>query len=111
MKPWFHSPNVCLKILWAVKMKNLRNTLWIIFIISLGMSYLLGRFYAKEIMMPISNITQRVNDISATNLHLRLDIKNKKDELGQLASTFNTMLDRLETSFEIQSNFISNCVA
>lgn len=59
-------------------------------------------------MMPISNITQRVNDISATNLHLRLDIKNKKDELGQLASTFNTMLDRLETSFEIQSNFISN---
>lgn len=72
------------------------------------MSYLLGRFYAKEIMMPISNITQRVNDISATNLHLRLDIKNKKDELGQLASTFNTMLDRLETSFEIQSNFISN---
>lgn len=91
-----------------LKMKNLRNTLWIIFIISLGMSYLLGRFYAKEIMMPISNITQRVNDISATNLHLRLDIKNKKDELGQLASTFNTMLDRLETSFEIQSNFISN---
>lgn len=61
-----------------LKMKNLRNTLWIIFIISLGMSYLLGRFYAKEIMMPISNITQRVNDISATNLHLRLDIKNKK---------------------------------
>lgn len=99
---------VCEDLYGQLKMKNLRNTLWIIFIISLGMSYLLGRFYAKEIMMPISNITQRVNDISATNLHLRLDIKNKKDELGQLASTFNTMLDRLETSFEIQSNFISN---
>jgi signal transduction histidine kinase len=30
------------------------------------------------------------------------------DELSEIANTFNSMLDRLETTFELQRNFISN---
>ena len=47
--------------------------------------------------------------IKAENLHLRLDPKSYGgDEMSELAQTFNNMLNRLETAFETQNNFISN---
>jgi len=70
--------------------------------------FFLSRLFARQVIKPVSDITARVNHISASNLHNRLDAGNGKDELSQLAKTFNDMLDRLETAFEIQSNFISN---
>src|SRR5690606_11517696 len=66
------------------------------------------RYYAKQVLNPIARIIRRVNRIRVTNLHLRLDPGNGKDELSELAFTFNNMLDRLETSFEMQTNFINN---
>jgi signal transduction histidine kinase len=53
-------------------------------------------------------MTQKVKDINTENLHLRLGISNNTDEINDLARTFNNMLDRLETSFESQNNFVSN---
>ena len=53
-------------------------------------------------------MTLKVNSISTENLHLRLNIGKGKDEVSELAHTFNNMLDRLETSFESQNNFVSN---
>lgn len=72
------------------------------------LAYLLGRFFAKRVIDPVARITKEVNRISASNLHNRLpDVKNS-DEISDLTHTFNDMLDRLETSFEIQANFINN---
>ncbi|MES2578148.1 MAG: HAMP domain-containing sensor histidine kinase, partial [Bacteroidota bacterium] len=53
-------------------------------------------------------ITDEVKIISASNLHNRLPETNSTDEIADLTKTFNNMLDRLETSFEIQANFINN---
>ncbi|MDN3672927.1 HAMP domain-containing sensor histidine kinase [Flavobacterium branchiarum] len=72
------------------------------------LTYFLGRFLAKRVINPVARITKEVKRISASNLHNRLpDIKNS-DEISDLTATFNDMLDRLETSFEIQTNFINN---
>jgi len=49
-----------------------------------------------------------VEAISATNLHKRLDIANGEDELAHLSITFNRLLERLETSFALQRNFVAN---
>jgi signal transduction histidine kinase len=65
-------------------------------------------FYSKNIFKPISAITERVKEISSENLHLRMDATSTNQELNQLTGTFNDMLDRIETSFETQNNFISN---
>lgn len=65
-------------------------------------------YYSKNIFKPISAITEKVKEISSENLHLRLSEETAKDELYELTSTFNDMLDRIETSFETQNNFISN---
>src|SRR5690606_9054919 len=64
--------------------------------------------FSKYLFGPLRSITNQVKEISSENLHLRLDTAYKNDELNDLAKTFNDMLDRIETSFETQNNFISN---
>ena len=90
------------------KMRNLRSVLFTTFVLSLAILFILGRYNAKQVLNPIARIIKQVNKIRVTNLHLRLDPGNGKDELAELAQTFNNMLDRLETSFELQINFINN---
>ncbi|HTJ48881.1 MAG TPA: ATP-binding protein [Cyclobacteriaceae bacterium] len=90
------------------KLKNLRTILLIVFTISiLGVS-IAGWFFAGKALQPISRVVHQVDDISITSLNLRVDEGNGKDEIAQLAKTFNNMLNRLETSFIIQKNFIAN---
>lgn len=69
---------------------------------------LVGGVFAYRVVKPISLITREVNRISASNLHKRLPLLKSVDEIEELKQTFNNMLDRLETSFEIQNNFINN---
>ena len=72
------------------------------------LAFFFGRILAKRVFYPVARITKEVKRISASNLHNRLpDVKNSP-ELSDLTATFNDMLDRLETSFEIQANFINN---
>ncbi len=62
----------------------------------------------KRLINPVRQITGKVNQISSENLNIRLQGSVNDDELGELVKTMNVMLDRLETSFETQNNFISN---
>ncbi len=82
----------------------------IIFFVLLGIPILFILFFiiTKETLRPISKKIERANEISATNLHQRLEVINPKDEIGQTAIAFNRMLDRLEKSFESQKSFIAN---
>jgi signal transduction histidine kinase len=90
------------------KMKYLRNILIVAFLFGLGGIFFLGRFYSGRALKPISAITKKANEITASNLHLRIHTGTTNDELSELANTFNNMLDRLESSFEMQNNFINN---
>lgn len=69
---------------------------------------LIAYWLSKRLINPIKVITEEVNLIGTENLHVSLDVSDNEDELTQLIRTFNNMLDRLETSFETQKNFISN---
>jgi two-component system, OmpR family, sensor histidine kinase ArlS len=53
-------------------------------------------------------MVDQVDQITATNLDLRLPGEHGKDEPAELAATFNSMLDRLGNSFEAQKQFVSN---
>ena len=59
-------------------------------------------------LKPVSDISDQANNITETNLHLRLNTGNSKDEIAELAITFNKMLERLEHSFDLQKEFVSN---
>ncbi|MBL7719455.1 MAG: HAMP domain-containing histidine kinase [Flavipsychrobacter sp.] len=87
---------------------NLRHILFAVFVFSTLIILLVGKVFSKRIFRSVRVMMSKVKDISAHNLHLRLDVGEGKDEVAELASTFNNMLDRLETSFETQNNFVSN---
>jgi signal transduction histidine kinase len=86
----------------------LRRSLIVSISVAFLLSILISLFFSKRTFKPIAKITEKVKEISSEHLHLRLDLKDQKNELGELIRTFNNMLDRIETSFETQNNFISN---
>ncbi|MEQ8628597.1 HAMP domain-containing sensor histidine kinase [Ekhidna sp.] len=90
------------------KMNNLRAILIIALLSSLVALFIIGRYYAGKVLKPIAEITNQVKEITGRNLHLRLHTKNNKDELAELSNTFNDLLDRLETTFDLQISFINN---
>ena len=69
---------------------------------------LISAILTRTLVRPLSDMSEKARKISSENLHLRLEVTNPKDELGAVALTINGMLDRLETAFESQKNFISN---
>lgn len=70
--------------------------------------YLAGWFFAGRSLNPIKKIIKKVDNIGASQLNIRLDEGNKKDEIAQLAQRFNRMLDRLEKAFKLQRSFVSH---
>lgn len=71
-------------------------------------TWIAGRFFARKALQPVAEMVDKVEDITATRLDLRVPVQNEKDEIGELAVTFNHMLDRLEQSFTAQKQFVSN---
>ena len=70
---------------------------------------LIGRFIARRALKPVAKITQTAKDIgSGANLSQRIPVPEVKDEIGQLALTFNSMMDRLESSFTQMRQFSSD---
>jgi signal transduction histidine kinase len=59
-------------------------------------------------LRPLRTITDTAREISASNLHRRLDLEGPDDELKQLGNTVDGLLGRLETSFEAQQQFVAN---
>jgi signal transduction histidine kinase len=90
------------------ELHGLKRVLVTGFLVFSVLMFTAGKLFSRQIFQPIRNIVQNVQKISANNLHLRLDTGNGKDEVAELAVTFNDMLSRLETTFESQNNFISN---
>ena len=91
------------------KLQNLLRLMLLFLVLSLAGVFFLGRWYAWHILQPIGRMIRKVKKINSSNLHLRLqEEEGRKDELGQLAHTFNRMLDRLEAAIETQNLFIGN---
>jgi signal transduction histidine kinase len=90
------------------KIRNLKIILIVGYITSVLISILAGSVFAGRALAPISAVVKQVKKITITNLNLRVDEGNKKDEIAQLAITFNQMLQRLEEAFILQREFVSN---
>ena len=73
----------------------------------------LGWLIAGRLLRPLQRITEtarRIADAPAADrgLHERIALAGPKDEIKQLAGTFNIMLERLDRSFDGQRRFIAN---
>ncbi len=48
------------------------------------------------------------NQISKGNFSQRVPVKNRRDEIGRLAASFNRMIEKLEATFASQQRFVAN---
>ncbi len=77
--------------------------------LSLILAAIVGAFLARRALAPIDTITQTAGAISRTkDLSRRLNIPNDASEVGQLAATFNEMLDRIQQLFKTQERLIAD---
>ena len=67
-----------------------------------------GAFLAGRALRPIDRITRTARRIGAGDLHERIALPQRDDEVGRLASTFDAMLDRLEGTFMRQRQFTAD---
>ena len=77
---------------------ELRLILLVVFLVAVPLAAIFGRFAARRVLRPLSEVTATADVIARTDdLSRRLDVR-EDDEVGQLASRFNAMLERLSAS-------------
>ena len=82
-------------------LQSLATTLLIAGLLMVLFAFGIGWFLAGITLRPIQRITQTAKTIGEErDFTRRVDYKGPQDEVGQLASTFNSMLSRLQDAFE-----------
>jgi two-component system, OmpR family, sensor kinase len=76
-------------------------------LLALALSTLLAWMVASRVLAPVRDLTRTATAITDTDLSRRIDVQGR-DELAELAATFNAMLDRLQTAFATQREFIDD---
>ena len=90
-------------------LKNLKIFLFTAVPLVLLMATLLGRLMSRRALKPVSKIIQTAREVGGgVDLSKRIPVPEVRDELGQLATTFNDMMDRLERSFSQVRQFSSD---
>jgi signal transduction histidine kinase len=73
-----------------------------------GLSVLLGWGVAGRVLRPLQRITATAQRVSQDNLDERIGLEGPRDELKELADTFDGMLERLSGAFASQRRFVAN---
>ena len=61
-----------------------------------------------RLLRPLHEVTATARRLSAESLGERIALRGPRDEVAQLADTFDAMLDRLQANFESQRRFVAN---
>ncbi len=93
------TPNAHLTVIVVISMFQVLQCMILIFV-SMRIS--------KKAMAQVDIMRKEVEEISVNNLNKRLDISGSKNELKDLAKTFNLMLENIEKSVEVQNQFVSD---
>jgi signal transduction histidine kinase len=68
----------------------------------------LGWYMSGRVLRPVRVITETARRASEQHLGERLALTGARDELKELADTFDDMLDRLDAAFATQRRFVAN---
>ena len=90
------------------KLSALQRILVLANLLGFTLIVLAGWYFSGRVLKPIAQIVDEVGQINATDLHKRVNEGNRRDEIAQLAITFNQLLFRLEDAFVSQRSFVSH---
>jgi signal transduction histidine kinase len=63
---------------------------------------------AGQVLRPLHEVTATARRLSAESLDERIRLSGPRDEVAELANTFDALLDRLQAAFEAQRRFVAN---
>jgi signal transduction histidine kinase len=89
-------------------LRYLRNLLWLVMALATVITAAFFLYFSRRVFDPITRVSDELRRISTENMHLRLEEGRADPEIAALITTLNGLLDRMETAFETQKNFISN---
>jgi signal transduction histidine kinase len=82
-------------------LETLRNTLIIGSVFVVALAFVVGWFLSGAALRPIQRITDTAHVIGAQrDFDRRVDYRGPSDEVGQLATTFNGMLNELQGAYQ-----------
>jgi heavy metal sensor kinase len=67
-----------------------------------------GAFLSNRALEPVDRIIRTAQGLSASDLSQRIDYQGPEDEIGKLAKTLDSMLERLQASFERERRFTAD---
>ncbi|TCO30103.1 signal transduction histidine kinase [Kribbella steppae] len=75
-----------------------------------GLAAGFGWLVAGRVLAPLHRVTDTARRIAASpaSLHERIDLRGPDDEVKNLADAFDTMVERLDHSFDGQRRFVAN---
>jgi signal transduction histidine kinase len=62
----------------------------------------------RRVLRPLHEVTATARRLSAESLDARIGVTGPRDEVAELAATFDAMLDRLQAAFDAQTRFVAN---
>jgi signal transduction histidine kinase len=90
-------------------LSTLRRVLVVGGAVAVAFAFVSGWIMAGVVLRPIHRITQTARAIGeARDLSRRVQYGGPNDELGELATTFNTMLAQLEQAYKQQQQFVAD---
>ncbi|HYL97675.1 MAG TPA: ATP-binding protein [Blastocatellia bacterium] len=90
------------------QLASIRRLLYVGLVAAIVVASIGGLLLAKKSLAPVVAMSSQAQRISARNLHERLLVANRSDELGTLAAVFNELLQRLDSSFENMRRFMAD---
>ncbi len=87
---------------------DLRHAMAVTIPLSLLVASLGGYLLARKSLAPVAAMSTQARALGASNLGERIAVTNPRDELGQLATTLNALLARLEEAFLSQRRFMAD---
>ena len=90
------------------ELESLREILAYVIPIAIVLAGVGGWFLARQSLAPVATMADRARKIGVEDLSARLPVANPRDELGQLAETFNDLLNRLDASLTQQRQFMAD---
>jgi len=88
--------------------KYIEARLFYINLLGILFAVLISMYISKKLLKPVRIIRETAERISVEDLSQRITIEGPDDEMKDLSITFNSMIERLESSFEQQSRFVSD---
>jgi signal transduction histidine kinase len=78
------------------------------FLLAVAATVLLAWVITGQMLRPLHDVTATARRLSAESLDERLRLPGPRDEVAELADTFDAMLDRLQAAFQSQRRFVAN---